>query len=323
MFRLLPWRRLALAGLFIVFPAAQAQEPGWEEIGPSSVGGRVSALEADPRDPRHLVVGTPAGGLWRSADGGQVWQTLAPWLAATPLSAVAISPVDSNVLIAGTGTLSDGGSVSPGIGLLRSADGGTSWTVAGALGAGLYVSAILVDDADPSRILVATDTGVKLSTDGGTGFAATLEGDAVSMLVRDPLSAGTVFASGRGGLYRSDDRGSAWVRTAEWPLLASDTFGVGTTKVTVSAKTAGLLYATIQVLGDLNRTDRALLLRSRDGGKTFEELAPPPFCTSCGFAQSVALDPLDDARILLGGTGSPFRRTVERPGGPCPVTWQG
>ncbi|MDX9734049.1 MAG: hypothetical protein RBU36_07980 [Thermoanaerobaculia bacterium] len=303
MLQTLPWRRLALAGLFVVFPAARAQEPGWEELGPSSVGGRVSALAADPRDPRHLVVGTPAGGLWRSTDGGQVWQTLAPWLAATPLSAVAISPVDSNVLLAGTGALSDGGSVSPGIGLIRSTDGGTSWTVAGPIGAGLYVSALLVDDADPSRVLVATDTGVKLSTDAGTTFAATLDGDAVSMLVRDPLRAGSVFASGRGGLYRSDDRGSTWVRTAGWPLRATDTFGVGTTSVAVSARTPGLLYATIQVLGDLNRTDRALLLRSRDGGTTFEELAPPPFCTSCGFAQAIALDPLDDARILLGGDG--------------------
>lgn len=303
MLQALPWRRLALAGLIAVFPAARAQEPGWEEIGPRSVGGRISALAADPRDPRHLVVGTPAGGLWSSTDGGQVWQTLAPWLAATPLSAVAISPVDSNVLLAGTGTLSDEGSVSPGIGLIRSADGGASWTVAGALGAGLYVSALLVDDADPSRILVATDTGVKLSTDAGTTFATTLDGDAVSTLVRDPLRSGSVFASGRGGLYRSDDRGSTWVKTAGWPLRATDTFGVGTTSVTVSARTPGLLYATIQVLGDLNRTDRALLLRSRDGGASFEELAPPPFCTSCGFAQAVALDPLDDARILLGGDG--------------------
>ncbi len=303
MLNVLPWRRLALAGLFVVSPAARAQEPGWEELGPSSVGGRVSALAVDPRDPRHLVVGTPAGGLWRSTDGGQVWHTLAPWLAATPLSAVAISPVDSNVLLAGTGTLSDGGSVSSGIGLIRSTDGGSSWTVSGALGAGLYISALLVDDADPSRILVATDTGVRLSRDGGTSFATALDGDAVSTLVRDPLHAGSVLATGRGGLYRSDDRGSTWVRTAEWPLRASDTFGVGTTNLSVSARTPGLLYATIQVLGDLNRTDRALLLRSRDGGTTFEELAPPTFCTSCGFALAVALDPLDDARILLGGDG--------------------
>lgn len=294
-------RRLALTGLLLVFPTARAQEPGWVEIGPSSVGGRVTTLAADPRDPRHLVAGTPAGGLWRSTDGGQVWQTLAPWLAATPLSAVAISPVDANLLIAGTGTLSDGGSVSPGIGLIRSADGGTSWSLAGALASGLYVAAILVDPTEPSRVLVATDIGVKLSTDGGTSFTGALEGDAVSTLVRDPLRSGTLFASGRGGLYRSDDRGSSWVMTAEWPLRASDTFGVGTTDVTISARTAGLLYATIQVLGDLSRTDRALVLRSRDGGKTFEELAAPPFCSSCGFAQAIALDPLDDARILLGG----------------------
>lgn len=296
-----PLRRLALTGLFLVFQTARAQEPGWEEIGPSSIGGRVTTLAADPRDPRHLVAGTPAGGLWRSNDGGQIWQTLAPWLAATPVSAVAISPVDSKVLIAGTGTLSDGGSVSPGFGLIRSADGGASWSIVGSLGSSLYLSAVLVDTAEPSRVLVATDIGVKISTDGGTSFTGALEGDAISTLVRDPLRAGTIFASGRGGLYRSDDRGSSWVRTAEWPLRTSDTFGVGTTDVTVSARTPGLLYATIQVLGDLNRTDRALLLRSRDGGKTFEELAPPPFCSSCGFAQAVALDPLDDARILLGG----------------------
>lgn len=277
----------------------------WSELGPFSVGGRVTALAVDPRDSSHLVVGSPAGGIWTSDDGAESWQVLTPWLAVTPISALAIHPDDSRIIVAGTGSISDGGSVGAGIGIIRSTDGGTSWFQVTSGQVVPYVTSVLFWDEEPSRVLAATDLGVLVSLDGGGSFSWSLQGQAVSVFARDPFDPDTVYATSRSGLFVSNTRGDAWTRVSSWPLLETDTQGAGTTGLAVSRQTPGLVYATVQVFASFSETDRALLLRSTDGGSTFEELPLPdalcPSSDSCGYGLSMAVDPMDDRRLLLGG----------------------
>ncbi|MCP4656189.1 MAG: hypothetical protein GY856_12320 [bacterium] len=282
-----------------------ASPVSWEELGPFSLGGRVSALAVSPQDPQILYAGTPAGGVWRSDDGGLSWTGVAPWLGSLPISALAVDPNDPDVVLLGTGAISDGGVIERGIGILRTTDGGLDWSQVADSGPDPYVAALLYWDEEPQRALAATDLGIRLSEDGGTSFREVLVGAAFSALARDPFAADGVYAASRSGLYGSSDRGESWSELSTWPLLATDAFGAGTTALTLSHQTPGLLYATVQVLAGFDQTDRVLLLRSFDGGQSFEELATaPPICPtadSCGFAQALALDPGNDDRLLLGG----------------------
>lgn len=284
-------------------PVARGQEPAWTEMGPTNVGGRVTAAAPDPSQADRLVAGTPAGGVWQTTTGGSSWQPVNLVLAGMPVSALAIDPGDPNHLVVGTGELSDGGAVSRGVGVLRSTDGGATWALEPVPSAAPYISDVLIWPGESMRVLAASDIGVRLSLDGGGTFTETLRGEAVSHLALDPFSSG-VLASTRSGLFRSDDAGLSWTRLSYWPLLETDDFGAGTTNLALSASTNGLLYATVQVLGTLNQTARALLLRSADGGATFEEVGVPAFCPvpeSCGFAQAIAVHPDTDARLLLAG----------------------
>ncbi|HVT16743.1 MAG TPA: hypothetical protein VHQ90_11280 [Thermoanaerobaculia bacterium] len=277
----------------------------WEELGPFTIGGRVTALALDPRDARRLFAGTPAGGVWRSDDGGLHWLGVATWLAGVPISALAVAPDDGAVVIAGTGGVTDGGTVSPGLGVIRSADGGASWAMAVTGEPPAYVAAILIWAEEPQRVLAATDRGILLSSDGGRTFQQARRGNAVSSLVRDPFDQNAVYASSRTGLLWSSDRGLSWSLRSSWPLLSTDAYGAGTTALSLSGLTPGLLYATVQVMATFDRTARSLLLRSSDGGRTFEEIpTAPPFCPapdSCGFAQALLIDSGNDGRLLLGG----------------------
>ncbi len=300
-------RQVAVATLFVAYMAAattvSAQEMRWEEIGPSDLGGRVSAIAIDPSDPAHWIAGTVGGGLWQTHDSGVNWTPLTLWLATVPISAIAIDPADPDRILAGTGTIDDAGALSGGIGVLGTRDGGLTWTVEHPASSGSFVSAILIWPGMSQRILVATDLGIRLSTDGGASFAPVLDGDAVSTFARDPHHAGVVLASARSGLWRSADSGAHWTLISTWPLSSADSFGVGTTAVAIASNTPDLLYATAQVLGTFNHTSRALLLRSADGGVTFEaRTTPAGFCPqpqSCGFAHALALD--TDDRLLVGG----------------------
>ncbi len=283
---------------------ASAQEPAWTEIGPASIGGRVTAVAADPSNDGHLVVGTPAGGVWRTTTGGTAWEPVNLGLSGIPLSALAIDPLDPQRLVAGSGTLADGGAVARAAGVLRSTDGGANWALEPVPSAASYISDVLIWPGDSVRVLAASDLGVRLSLDGGVTFAETLRGESVSMLARDPFSS-RVLAASRSGLFGSDDAGLTWDRVSSWPLLDIDKFGAGTTHIAFSSRTPGLLYATVQVLGTLNQTARGLVLRSVDGGLSFDELAvPDQFCPgpeTCGFAQAIAIHPDDDTCLMLAG----------------------
>jgi hypothetical protein len=282
-----------------------AQQPRWEDIGPPNAGGRVSAIGVDPSNVARVILGTPAGGLWHSVNGAAMWSGLTLWLASVPVSSLAIDPQNPGHIIAGTGRLSDNGAAEAGIGLLRSTDGGGSWSTQTTNFAGAFISSVLFWPGESQRVVVATDHGIRLSHDGGASFASAIEGHAVSTIAADPLNANVGYASARTGLLRSIDRGETWTLAAPWPLLAADIYGAGTSSVVVSTKTPGLLYATVQVLGTFNNTARALLLKSTDGGGTFTSLSVPAgFCpgeVSCGFAHALAIDPVNDARLLLGG----------------------
>lgn len=277
----------------------------WQEHGPFSVGGRVTALAIDPQDASHLLVGSPAGGIWSTDDGAESWQVLTPWLAVTSISALAVHPTDSRIIVAGTGSITNGGSVGGGIGIIRSTDAGSTWFQVTIGQVVPYVSSLFFWEEEPSRVLAATDLGVLVSVDGGANFAWALQGQAVSVFARDPFDPDTVYATSRSGLFMSNTRGDGWTRVSSWPLLETDTQGAGTTGLAVSHQTPGLMFATVQVFASFSATDRTLFLRSGDGGSTFEELSvPETLCTSsdsCGYGLSLAIDPEDDGRLLLGG----------------------
>src|ERR1051325_1759513 len=62
---------VSLLGLFAMGTAAQE----WVPVGPD--GGDVRSLTYDPQNPDHILLGTSAGQLFSSTDGGIHWSRLA------------------------------------------------------------------------------------------------------------------------------------------------------------------------------------------------------------------------------------------------------
>jgi hypothetical protein len=98
--------------------------------GPGPVSGEVVDIALDPRggDTRTMYAAAGNGGLWKSTDGGTSWRPMTDQLPATAIGAVAIDPVNPDIVYIGSGNLFNGAAGMPkAAGLFKSVDGGRSW----------------------------------------------------------------------------------------------------------------------------------------------------------------------------------------------------
>jgi hypothetical protein len=212
--------------------------------------GAVEALAVDPTNANIAYAGSVNGGVWRTDNLTAVnprWRPLTdqelPFL---DINSLAISPVNHNEIFAGTGPTSAFGNLfgAPGFGVGRSLDGGKHWQVLGAdVLAGQTIRSIVPTSLNDGQVVLAASFlagngfvapstteggGAYRSADGGvtwtqlSGAAGTgLPAESVSDLVADPGNPNRFyaavdvlgpFATGKEGVYRSDDGGLSWIQ---------------------------------------------------------------------------------------------------------------
>ena len=173
--------------------------------------GRIASLVAAPSDPSRLYLGSSSGRVFRSSDHGVSWTEVEPAGGVLDLvTALAVHPSNPQVVYAGLDT-----AFSPGQTLLRSSNGGDSWTVSreGLLDA--PVLSIVVDPHDPSILYAGQRFGVAKSTDGGATWHYLASLGQNSFLdfqaMIDPRNSSTVYAIVQNsGIFRSTDGGDTW-----------------------------------------------------------------------------------------------------------------
>ena len=145
------------------------------------------------------------------------------------------------------------GSIGTHGGVLKSTDGGASWS---AVNVGLpdqiSVSTLAIDTQNPGTLYIGTGWDLAYvtpqavsgeifkSTDGGESwFAASLglPGDFVSSLLIDPKNAGTVYAVTGSGIFKTTDGGMSW-SAANMGLPATHVLAL-----TLDSQDPGTLYA--------------------------------------------------------------------------------
>jgi hypothetical protein len=197
----------------------------WQPLGPGSVAslhygnitGRVTAIAFDPNDAsgNTVYLGTTGGGVWKSTNAAG---TLAS-ISFTPLTdtlpvfsinagsstipslsigAVAVQPAANPVVLAGTGDPNDASDSLYGEGILRSADGGQTWTIA-----------TLAQEGTSGNYFYNSFAGLSTAAIAWSTASTNLVVAAMSV---SPQSA-AVDAAGSSsipGLYYSTDAGNTW-----------------------------------------------------------------------------------------------------------------
>ncbi len=222
-------------------PAFNASDaPGgaaWEYVGPKNFGvpyrtyhglppvsGRVGAIAVDPSSPNIVYLGGANGGVWKSTDAGANWTPLTDHWPTIHVSSLAIDPSNTQTIYAGTGDFHGWAFFS--FGIMKSTDGGATWTNQGNSQFGnCAVSSILVDPDQPQTVIVTTgrsrgvDGWVWRSTDGGQNWAQAIPtrvnwcGSAIG--AQDAGGIRALYVAGGGpsaNIWRSLDHGATWTR---------------------------------------------------------------------------------------------------------------
>ncbi len=173
--------------------------PGSNPFAAGTVSGRVSAVAVDPTDPNVVYCGGAQGGVWKTTNAlsaTPTWTPISDFEASLAIGDIAIDPVDHNIIYVGTGEANGSCDSYYGQGILRSTDGGATWTLL--TGGGFFTNEAI------SRIVIDPDSaGSATST---TLWASTVLGFFSSGTEDCNLPPGAY----NGALFRSTDSGATW-----------------------------------------------------------------------------------------------------------------
>ncbi len=286
--------------------------PIWFSIGPTKSNhiqngvlrtvvdsGRMRTILPHPSDPNVMYVLTSSGGLWKATDFSMNkphWTSKTDFLATTSGGAAAFGRTPNTIYL-GLGDPFDG-NVAAGAYVLKTTDGGDTWSPAVRLPNASSIRDVKIDTSGTQDIvLVATSFGLFRSTDGGATFT---RNPSAVFLYPTPIgtfsqtvwsvvntSVGWVastesplagFSSDRlGKLVVSTDHGATWkplaslqetFQTSGGPVTVS----AGRTTLGVGAPGDSFVYAFTANQGDGSQLD---LFRSVDGGASWTPLGLP------------------------------------------------
>jgi hypothetical protein len=218
----------------------------WNPVhSPLAPGLLLSSLTIDPQNDTLYATGFYANGgvagigseIRKSADGGDTW--VAAGSLPGYVRSLVIDPQSTLYAVANWG-------------ILRSTDGGTSWTdlavptdSVGDCDECVPVSVLAVDPQRTDTLYAGGDVGVLKSTDGGASWQAMNSGlpwppktwTGIGAIVIDPHNSHTLYATMDGQVFRSLDG------AASWNALSAGLIATSVSTLRIDSRNPGTVYA--------------------------------------------------------------------------------
>jgi photosystem II stability/assembly factor-like uncharacterized protein len=286
------------------------------QLGPATMSGRISALDAIDKSPGYLYVGAASGGLWKSKNYGTTFKPVFDKYNPS-IGSITVDQNHPDTVWVGTGEVWVRNSTSVGDGIYKTTNAGESWQKMG-LEKTERIAKITVHPKNSDVVFVAAlgnlwnpsqDRGLYKTTDGGKTWEKIFyvdENTGCCDVAIDPVNPDIMFAGmwefrrtpwsfssgGKGsGLFRSTDGGKTWLKITKGLPEGM----LGRVSIAISPVRSGIIYALIEA-------QKTGLYRSGDNGLTWslscnsEAVNDRPF-----YFSFLALDPVDTNIVYKPG----------------------
>ena len=214
----------------------------WRNIGNANLVGRISSIDALDSNWEHVIVGSAAGGVFKSTNGGVQWQSIFDHYGAASIGDVKINQQNPQIIWVGTGEECGRNSAAWGDGVYKSTNGGQTFERVG-LEDTFNIGKIQLHPTNPDIVYVA--------------------------------AAGNIYAPiGRRGLFKTIDGGKTWTKLTEG--LPNDPH-TGAIDIVMDPKVADTLYVgfwqRVRFPWELRSGGpNSGIFKSTNGGKTWRQL---------------------------------------------------
>ena len=297
--------------------------PEWQLAGPTNIEGRVTTIAIHPQTPQTVFIGTANGGVWKSTNFCQTWTSVFNNQNTSSIGALAIDPLNGNVIYCGTGEANSLRSYYPGTGIYKSTDGGASWVFSG-LDSSYCFGNIAIDPVNPQIVYAAalgstrrkTDQrGVYRSSNAGASWERKLYiADSVGAVdvVVDPSNPTKVIAAmwerqrredyikygGRNsGIYISTNSGANWAQPGGgFPM---NDVNLGRISLDISKSNPQVIYA---LTAGTSGTSRGLY-KTSNGGTNWSQInaSAAPSSNYAWFNRICKVSPANPDKVFAGG----------------------
>jgi len=270
--------------------------PQWEFRGPNTRG-RVTAIVADKENPNKVYVGTPAGGVWKSTDGGAHYRPIFDDAGSLNIGALALDPHDSDIIYVGTGAYWSSLSTD---GIWKSTNGGKTWKSLG-LENVTMINSIIINPNNSNELFVGGTIGasevfgVYKSTNGGETWKKVFSGYVMDIQM-DQNHPNRLYLVTKNEVWKSEDHGNHWENITN---AIGDTGG-HIYRLAIAPSSTNRLYLAAH---HRKSSKSYYIYRSDDYGVTWEKV-PGNGATNVNsifYCYEMVVSPIDKDKIYLAG----------------------
>ena len=297
----------------------------WNSLGPGNVGGRIRTIAPHPNNPNIILIGTASGGIWRTTNAGSTWTNVTDFLPNMAVSKIVYNPSNVNVVYASTGesfqiggsggALSNStGGAAPGVGLLKSTDGGSTWNLTPAPAFFTWIGSLALDPNNTEHVYVGvaqTDNKSWMNTQAGRLYKSLDGGDSwetIADINAIPLDI-EIRSTNSDLVYIGCSTGAFRISNATSPVsdinvvnMSNQANGLpaspGRVEIDLAQNSNQRLYASIQ------NNNNGEVWRSSDDGITWSKRNTIDFNYLNGqgwYNNTIWVDPVNSNRVVVGG----------------------
>ena len=282
-FRSLLFLCLVFAAAAFAQTAANTQN-AWLSVGPD--GGDVRSLSYDPANPMRILLGTSAGQIYQSLDGGKTWVRYVRIGKGNDyvVDHILFDPLQFGVIYVAAWTLeTEGGAV------FKSTDNGHTWEPLKAM-EGKSIRAIALSASDPKMLVAGALDGVFRSRNGGETWErispeTSAEIKNVESIAIDPTDPDIIYAGTWHLPWKTTDGGKTWRNIKNGVIDDSDVFSI-----IIDPRQPQVVYAS--ACSGIYKSDSA--------GELFHKIQGIPF--SARRTRVLKQDPMNSAVVYAGTT---------------------